>query len=34
MGVESGDANVTDEDMAFVFQPRSRKRVHLIATVN
>jgi hypothetical protein len=34
MDVESGDANVTDEDIAFVFGHAPRKRAHLIATVN
>jgi hypothetical protein len=33
MGAESGDANVTDEDMALVFG-HARVSAHLIATVN
>jgi hypothetical protein len=33
MGVESGDANFTDEDMALAFC-HARVSVHLIATVN
>jgi hypothetical protein len=34
MGVESGGANVTDEDIALVFWHVRVKRVHLIVTVN